>query len=74
MLKKDLYELTNPQKNIWQLELVSNSQSSINHIFAIMKLKGCLNEDLLTKTINIIIEKNDSFRIKFFKKNSSIFQ
>ena len=74
MLKKDLYELTTPQKNIWQLELVSNSQSSINHIFAIMKLKGCLNEDLLTKTINIIIEKNDSFRIKFFKKNSSIFQ
>lgn len=64
MKKEDVYGLTNPQKNIWQTEQVINKKSSINHIYAIMELDGVLDKELLEKTINKIIENNDSFRIK----------
>lgn len=74
MLNKALYELTNPQKNIWQLEQVNNHNNYINSILSYMKLQGNLDIELLDKTLNIIIEKNDSFRIKFLKKGNNLFQ
>lgn len=74
MFKKDVYELTNPQKNIWELEQINGDGTDVNHIFAILKLKGVLKEDLLIKTINKIIETNDSFRIKFIKNGNDLNQ
>lgn len=74
MFKKDVYELTNPQKNIWELEQINGNGTPINHILSILKLKGTLNEDLLVKTINKIIANNDSFRLKFIKNGSEIYQ
>lgn len=65
MEKKDVFELTNPQKSIFELEQVNGKNSSINHITSTLKLKGQLNENLLIKTINKIIENNDSFRLGF---------
>ena len=73
-MKKDVYELTNPQRNILQLEQVNEKGNSINHILTIMKLKGNLDEELLSKTIYKIIEINDSFRIHFIKDDSNIYQ
>lgn len=74
MFKKDVYELTNPQKNIWELEQINGDGTPINHILSILKLKGNLDEDLLVKTINKIIENNDSFRLKFTKNGSELNQ
>ncbi len=74
MFKKDLYELTNPQKNIWELEQINGEGTPINHIFAVLKLKGVLEENLLVKTINKIIESNDSFRLKFVKEGNNLYQ
>lgn len=73
-MEKHIYELTNPQKNIWQLEQISKKNSSINNILSVMKLKGNLKEDLLYKTICKIIEVNDSFHIRFTKQNDSLYQ
>lgn len=74
MFKKDIYQLTTPQKNIWELEQINGEGTPINHILSILKLKGTLNENLLVKTINKIIESNDSFRIKFIKDGAEIHQ
>lgn len=74
MFKEDVYGLTSPQKNIWQLEQVNEDKSSINHIYAVMRLSGRLDEEILEKTINKIIEINDSFRIKIKKENGKIYQ
>lgn len=63
MNKEDMYGLTNPQKNIWQTEQVIEKESSINHIYALMRLRGTLDSSILEKTINKIIENNDSFRL-----------
>lgn len=74
MYKKDVYELTSPQNNIWQLEQVNNSKSPINHIYAVMKLNDRLDKKLLEKTINKIIEINDSFRIRIKKEKGEVYQ
>ena len=71
MMKKNVfefYDLTNPQKNILQMDQVNNKCSSVSHILSVMKLNSALVPDLLKKTIEIIIEKNDSFHIHF-KRN-----
>lgn len=71
MKKKDVfkfYELTNPQKNILQMDQVNNKCSSVSHILSVMKLNSTLDPKLLKKTIDIIIERNDSFHIHF-KRN-----
>lgn len=73
-MKKDVYELTNPQKNIWELEQINGDGTPINHILSILKLKGNLDEDLLIKTMNKIVEVNDSFRLKFLQKGSTLNQ
>lgn len=74
-MKKDVYELTNPQKNILQMDQYSTKNTSISHILSVMKLQGNLDPNLLEKTIRIIIQKNDSFHIHLKKdKNSSYLQ
>ena len=70
MNKKDVYELTNPQKNIWELEQVNEKNPSITHILSVMKLKGNLDVNILEDTLSKIIELNDSFHIKFSKRYS----
>ena len=74
MLKKDFYELTSPQKNIWQMQQINEKNPSVCHILTIMQLKGNLNINLLEKTINIIIKSNDSFHIKFLKEGNNLQQ
>ena len=73
-MKKDVYNLTSPQKNIWELEQINGEGTPINHIMSILKLKGNLNEDILIKTMNKIIEVNDSFRLRFIKNGQELRQ
>lgn len=74
MKKEDVYGLTNPQKNIWQTEQVNEKNSSVNHIYAVMKLEEKLDENILEQTLNDIIKFNDSFRIKIKKEDNDIKQ
>lgn len=73
-MKKDVYELTNPQKNIWELEQINGDGTPINHILSIFKLKGNLKEDLFAKTMQKIVEVNDSFRLRFIRNNNTLYQ
>ena len=74
MLNKTFYKLTNVQKNILELEMVNGAGTPVNHILSLMKLKGRLDENILIKTINKIIEVNDAFRLKFIKDGYSYYQ
>ena len=68
MLKKDVYGLTNPQKNIWNME-VYYSDTNICNICGSGLIKENINIDLLKKAINILVSKNDSFRIQLTLEN-----
>ncbi len=68
------YSLTNPQKNILELQEVNSDNSSIVHIFGTLRLKGTFNPLLLQKSLNIILQKNDVFHIKFKKGKNAIVQ
>lgn len=74
MMSKDVFELTNPQKNIWQMQQVNENDPAVCHILTIMKLKGNLDVNLLEKTINTIINLNDSFHLKFLKNGNNLQQ
>ena len=69
MEKKDIYELTNPQKSIWNTELFFNN-TTVNNIC----VSGIINEDvnieILKKAINLLVKENDSFRIKLIVNDS----
>lgn len=73
-MKKDVYELTSPQKNIWELEQINGNGTPVNHVFSMLKLKGNLDEEILAKTLNKIVEQNDSFRLKFIKNGKNLQQ
>ena len=62
MENKELFELTNPQKNIWNTELFF-SNTNVNNVCVSGIINEVVNFDILKKAINILVEKNDSFRI-----------
>ena len=64
-MDKQLFPLTNPQKNFWQLELVNKDSKTLNSIFTVMKLPKDTDVNLLDKTLNKIREINDSLRLRF---------
>lgn len=64
-MEKTYYALTGPQKNIWQLEQISQNNSSLNTIYTVLKLPKNIDLKLLDKTLNKIRELNDSIRIRF---------
>ena len=62
MENKELFELTNPQKNIWNTELFF-SNTNVNNVCVSGIINEVVNFDILKKAINILVKKNDSFRI-----------
>ena len=70
---KDFYELTTPQKIIWYTEEVFKG-TPIENITGTVIIPQKVDFQLLEKAINIFVERNDSFRLKFFTKNNSIYQ
>lgn len=72
-MKKDFYELTNPQKSIWYTEEVFKG-TPIANITATVIIPQKVNFKLLEKAINILIEKADSYRLKFSLKGDTVYQ
>ncbi|MGN1311349.1 MAG: amino acid adenylation domain-containing protein, partial [Clostridia bacterium] len=70
---KELYELTNPQKSIWVTEEFYKG-TSIENIAGTAMISQEVNFDKLEEAINIFIKTNDSFRLKFVKRNNSVKQ
>ena len=73
MHEKKFYNLTNPQKSIWYTEEYYKG-STINNICGTALIKQKVNFDLLKESINIVLENNDIFKMKFSLKNDIITQ
>lgn len=70
---KETYNLTNPQKTIWFTEEFYKG-TSIENIAGIANIADKVDYKKLAKAINIFIERNDSFRLKFINENNVIKQ
>ena len=62
-MESNYYELTNPQKNIWNMENYFDS-TNINNICTSVTINEQIDEELLKKSIYNLVKNNDSFRIK----------
>lgn len=72
-MSKILYDLTNPQKSIWFTEEFYKG-TPIENIAGTVILKDNVDFKLLEKAINIFVEKNDNFRLKFIIENKKVMQ
>lgn len=72
-MKDKLYELTAPQKSIWNTELFFNG-SNINNICGTINLYEPINFDTLEKALQLIIDENDNFHTNFIIKDGNVFQ
>jgi hypothetical protein len=64
MIKKDMYNLTNPQKNIWNIEQFYKG-TSINNVCGSAIIYDKLNLEILKQAIDIVIKNNSIFHIQF---------
>jgi len=69
----NMYPLTNPQKRIWFTENIY-SNSAMWNIGGAIKIDGSLNFDLVEAAINILIKKNETFRLNFINLDGDIYQ
>lgn len=63
-MENKLYNLTNPQKSIWLTEQFYKN-TSINNIVGYLKIEKNVSFDALEKAFNILVARNDSFKLKF---------
>ncbi|MEA4889062.1 MAG: amino acid adenylation domain-containing protein [Clostridiaceae bacterium] len=61
------YPLTYPQMSIWYLEKL-NPGTGIGNIAATMKVDEHLDYDLMNQGVNLLLQKNDGFRIRIMEK------
>lgn len=73
MSKDKIYDLTNPQKNIWNIENFY-SNTTINTICGSAFINEAVDINLLKKAISIVLTRNDSFKLKFFIDNGVLKQ
>lgn len=73
MQEQKYYDLTSPQKNIWLTEEYYKG-SPINSICGTALINENVDFKLLKKAIEIVLEKNDIFKIKFTNHNNKIQQ
>lgn len=73
MLNKELYELTNPQKNIFMREKFY-SGTSINNLSFTFYIKKDLDTSICEKVLNTILSSNDALRTKIIIQNNNVFQ
>ena len=72
-MNKNLYELTNAQKSIWQTSEFYKGMS-IENITGSVIVSQKVNFDALKKAINLFVKNNDSFRLKFIIENDIVKQ
>lgn len=73
MERNQIYELTNPQKGIWLTEQYFQN-TAINNICGSLTIKQDINLNLLNTAINIFIQNNDSFKLRFIQDKSNLYQ
>ena len=72
-MSKSMYSLTNPQKSIWLTEQFYKG-TSIENISGTATILEKVDFKKFEKAINLFIEKNDSFRLKFTIDNGEVKQ
>ena len=72
-MERNMYNLTNPQKSIWLTEQFYKNTPKENITGCVTVLEK-LDLKALQKAINLFVEKNDSFRLKFILKGDDVFQ
>lgn len=73
MAEKICYELTNPQKSIWNMEEFFKG-TTINNICAPDIIYEKIDAKVLEKALNEIVRKNDGFRIQIELQNGAPMQ
>jgi len=69
-MKKEIYNLTNPQKSIWLTEQFYNG-TCINNICGTMLIKNKVDFPKLKQAIHTFVQDNDAFRLNFFNDNTN---
>ena len=72
-MQKSMYDLTTPQKLIWYTEEVYKG-TPIENITGTVTIPEKVDFTLLEKAINVFVERNDSFRLRFLTRNNQIKQ
>lgn len=72
-MNSKLYNLTNPQKNIWNTEQYFKG-TNINNICGTVYIKEKINFKKLVDSVNLVVKNNDNFNINFINKNNIIYQ
>ncbi len=72
-MEKKMFKLTNPQESIWLINKFYEN-TSISNLSGTLIMHKKVNFDILTKAINIFIEKNDAMRICFELKDGKPLQ
>lgn len=72
-MQKNLYNLTNPQKSIW-FTGEFYKDTPIENITGTVIISEKVNFQLLEQAINLFVEKNDNFRLKFTVVNEQVKQ
>ena len=72
-MKKKMFKLTNPQKNIWNTEMYF-SNTNINNICGYGIIKEIMDFDKFKEAIQILVQNNDSFRIRLSLENGIPYQ
>ncbi|KEI95363.1 amino acid adenylation protein [Clostridium botulinum A2B7 92] len=67
------FEITHPQKRIWYNEILFPNMP-MHNIVSKIDIGSNLDVQLLEKTINLIIKKNDSLRLKFCEEEGKIYE
>ena len=73
MENKEIYELTNPQKSIWATEQFFTG-TDVNNIAATLTIKENVDLEILNKAINIFLQNNKSFSLKFKMQEGKLMQ
>ena len=73
MGKKEMFELTTPQKSIWMMEQFYKG-TNINNICATLIINMDVDIEKLNEAINIFIQNNKSFGLNFCVQNGEIKQ
>ena len=72
-MNRELYDLTNPQKNILATELYYNN-TSINNVGGTVYLKAKLHFDILQKAVANVLKNNDNFHTRITKEKNEVKQ
>jgi len=72
-MKKDVYELTSPQNNIWLIEQFYED-TAINNIVGYLKFNMKIDVQIIKNAANLFVKENDSLRSKFTMQQENVVQ